>query len=87
MNEFATYYTARSMYREGLKTRICRKIQTIFSGYGEYESDVEVELLMSSLFYADRVFKGLDAKRTVELGWYLPRNTPATHQFLPKIRA
>jgi hypothetical protein len=30
---------------------------------------------MSSLyfFYADRVFKGLDAKQTVELGWYLPR--------------
>jgi hypothetical protein len=38
------------------------------------KSDLEVELIMSSLFffYADRVFKGLDTKKT-ELGWYLPR--------------
>jgi hypothetical protein len=38
------------------------------------KSDLEVELMMSSLFfYADRVFKGLDTKKTAELGWYLPR--------------
>jgi hypothetical protein len=38
------------------------------------KSDLEVELIMSSLFfYADRVFKGLDTKKTAELGWYLPR--------------
>jgi hypothetical protein len=37
---------------------------------------MEVELIMSSyFFYADRVFKGLDAKQTAELGWYLPRKT------------
>jgi hypothetical protein len=38
------------------------------------KSDLEVELIMSLLiFYADRVFKGLDTKKTAELGWYLPR--------------
>jgi hypothetical protein len=36
------------------------------------KSDLEVELIMSSLyFFYDRVFKGLDKK--TELGWYLPR--------------
>jgi hypothetical protein len=37
----------------------------------------DLELIMSSLyfFYADRVFKGLDTKKTAELGWYLPKKT------------
>jgi hypothetical protein len=38
------------------------------------KSDLEVELIMSLfIFYADRVFKGLDTKKTAELGWYLPK--------------
>lgn len=37
--------------------------------------NTETELLISSLyfFYADKVFHGLDAKQSEELGWYLPR--------------
>jgi hypothetical protein len=38
------------------------------------KSDLEVEHdVLSFFFYADRVFKGLDTKKTAELGWYLPR--------------
>jgi murein L,D-transpeptidase YcbB/YkuD len=80
MNEFAAllYNKVNNLEQEGLNIRVpyAKKIQTIFQDTENMDkSDVEVELLMSSLyfFYADRVFKGLDAKRTVELGWYLPR--------------
>ena len=80
MNEFAAllYSKVNNLEQEGIKTRVpyAEKLQTIFQDLENMEkSDVEVELLMSSLyfFYADRVFKGLDAKQTVELGWYLPR--------------
>jgi murein L,D-transpeptidase YcbB/YkuD len=39
------------------------------------DPQLESELLLSSLyfFYADKVFKGLDANKTRELEWYLPR--------------
>lgn len=37
--------------------------------------DLDTELMISSLyfFYADKVYKGLDANKSKELGWYLPR--------------
>jgi murein L,D-transpeptidase YcbB/YkuD len=80
MNEFAAllYDKVNNLEREGLKIRIpyAVEIQAIFQDAEIMEkSDLEVELMMSSLyfFYADRVFKGLDTKKTAELGWYLPR--------------
>lgn len=80
MNEFAglLYDKINNSEQEGLKIRIPykEKIQSIFQDKNSIEkSDIEIELLMSSLyfFYANRVFKGLDPKKTIELGWYLPR--------------
>ncbi|MEZ7505751.1 murein L,D-transpeptidase [Flavobacterium sp. Arc2] len=80
MNEFAAllYNKVNNLDQEGIKTHVpyAEKLQTIFQDEENMEkSDIEVELLMSSLyfFYADRMFKGLDVKKTVELGWYLPR--------------
>jgi murein L,D-transpeptidase YcbB/YkuD len=80
MNEFAAllYDKVNNLEQEGLRIRVpyTEKIQSIFQDMEIMEkSEVEVELIMSSLyfFYADRVFKGLDAKKTIELGWYLPR--------------
>ncbi|MDD5150398.1 MAG: L,D-transpeptidase family protein [Flavobacterium sp.] len=37
--------------------------------------NLETELLISSLyfFYANKVYKGLDANKSKEIGWYLPR--------------
>ena len=80
MNEFASllYNKINTLDQEGIKTRVpyAEKLQAIFQDSEHTEnSDVEVELLMSSLyfFYANRVFKGLDEQQTAELGWYLPR--------------
>jgi murein L,D-transpeptidase YcbB/YkuD len=80
INEFAAllYNKVNNLEQEGLKTHVpyAEKIQAIFQDTENMEkSDIEVELLMSSLylFYANRVFKGLDAQQTAELGWYLPR--------------
>jgi murein L,D-transpeptidase YcbB/YkuD len=80
MNEFADllYSKINNLDQEGLKIRVPYKdkIRTIFQDYdNRKESNVEVELLMSSLyfFYFNRVYKGLDIQKTQELGWYLPR--------------
>jgi murein L,D-transpeptidase YcbB/YkuD len=80
MNEFASllYNKINTLDQEGIKTRVpyTEKLQAIFQDSEHTEnSDVEVELLMSSLyfFYANRVFKGLDEQQTAELGWYLPQ--------------
>jgi murein L,D-transpeptidase YcbB/YkuD len=79
-NEFASllYNKVNSLDQEGIKTRVpyAEKIQTIFQDIDNIDKpDVEVELLMSSLYfyYAARVFKGIDPKKSKELGWYLPR--------------
>ena len=80
INEFADLLFSKinNLDQEGLKIRVPYKdkIQTIFQDYdNRKESNVEVELLMSSLyfFYFNRVFKGVDIQKTQELGWYLPR--------------
>ena len=80
MNEFANllYDKINNLDQEGLQIRVPykEKIREIFLDSDNMgKSNVEVELLMSSLyfFYADRVFKGMDIKKTMELGWYLPR--------------
>lgn len=79
-NEFANilYDKINNLDQEGLKIKVPyeEKIRAIFQDPDNIETTkTEVELLMSTLyfFYADRVFKGLDATKTVELGWYLPR--------------
>lgn len=80
LNEFANilYDKINNLDQEGLKVRVPyeEKIRAIFQDPDDMEkSNIEVELLMSSLyfFYADRVFKGLNATKTAELDWYLPR--------------
>jgi hypothetical protein len=51
---------------------LCGEITNHFSGLRKYgKSDGSRTYVF--IFYADRVFKGLDAKQTVELGWYLPK--------------
>lgn len=79
-NEFASllYNKVNNLDQEGIKTRVpyAEKIKTIFQNIDNIDKpDVEVELLMSSLYfyYAARVFKGIDPNKSKELGWYLPR--------------
>jgi hypothetical protein len=79
MNEFAAllYDKVNNLEQEGLKYvyLMQQKYKPFFRMEIMEKSDLEVELIMSSLyfFYADRVFKGLDTKKTAELGWYLPK--------------
>ncbi|MFE3871245.1 murein L,D-transpeptidase [Flavobacterium sp. ZS1P70] len=80
MNEFADllYSKINNLDQEGLKIRVPykEKMQSIFQDYdNRKESNLEVELLMSSLyfFYFNRVYKGVDIEKTQQLGWYLPR--------------
>lgn len=49
--------------------------------------NAETELLISSLyfFYADKVFHGLDAKQSEELGWYLPRKKQSYVNYLDSL--
>jgi murein L,D-transpeptidase YcbB/YkuD len=79
-NEFANllYDKVNNLDQEGLQIKVPYqdKIRNIFMDSESNENpELEVELLMSSLyfFYADRVFKGIDPKKSQELGWYLPR--------------
>ncbi|UQD55797.1 murein L,D-transpeptidase [Flavobacterium sp. K5-23] len=80
INEFASllHDKVNNLDQEGLHIRVPyqEEIRDIFQDLEKREkSNVEVELLMSSLyfFYANKVFKGLDVYKTKELGWYLPR--------------
>ncbi len=79
-NEFANllYDKINNLDQEGLNIKVPYhdKIRAVFLDAETAEKpQLEVELLMSSLyfFYADRVFKGIDPKKSKELGWYLPR--------------
>lgn len=79
-NEFSNllYDKINNLDQEGLQIKVPyqEKIRAIFLDSDEEEKpELEIELLMSSLyfFYADRVFKGIDPKKSKELGWYLPR--------------
>jgi murein L,D-transpeptidase YcbB/YkuD len=79
-NEFADllYDKINNLDQEGLQIKVPYqdKIRAILLDTESNQTpEVETELLMSSLyfFYADRVFKGIDPKKSTELGWYLPR--------------
>lgn len=80
INEFAhlLYNKINNLDQEGLRVRVPyqEELRDIFQDSDKMnQSNIEVELLLSTLyfFYADKVFKGLDIKKTTELGWYLPR--------------
>jgi murein L,D-transpeptidase YcbB/YkuD len=49
--------------------------------------NTETELLLSSLyfFYAKKVFQGLDAEKSEELGWYLPRKKQSYVNYLDSL--
>lgn len=48
---------------------------------------IETELLHSALyfFYADKVYHGLDPKKSTEMGWYLPRNKQSYVNYLDSL--
>jgi murein L,D-transpeptidase YcbB/YkuD len=78
--EFANllYSKANQLEDEGLKSSVAYKdkMDGIFDGESTKKlSKTDKELLLSSLFvyYAEKVFKGIDTEKITELGWFLPR--------------
>ena len=77
---------------EGVKTTVPykRKLDAIFQNSKEIsEANTTDELLMSSFYflYVHKVLKGLDAKKTIELGWFLPRKKQSYISYLDSIIA
>ena len=78
INEFANllYDKVNNMDLEGLRIQVPyqEKLSAIFQD-SDTIGKVEVELFLSSLyfFYADKIYKGIDAEKSTELGWFLPR--------------
>jgi len=75
---------------EGIKANFPyeNELHTIFDGHTETNlSNVTNELLMSNLylFYADKVYNGVDQKVTEKMGWLLPRKEIGYTQLLDSI--
>lgn len=84
------YDKISNLDQEGIQTTIPykNKLDDLFQDSSEEQKPkVESELLISSLyfFYAEKVFKGLDPKKSEELGWYLPRKKQSYVNYLDSI--
>ena len=53
----------------------------------DQKPDIDTELLSSSLyfFYADKVYHGIPANKTTDLGWYLPRKKQSYVSYLDSL--
>ena len=77
-NEFADvlYDKARKIDFEGVASKLpyADKYETLFSKNSK-KPDLTNELLISSMYfyYADKVYEGVDPKKSKQMGWYLPR--------------
>ena len=49
--------------------------------------DIELELGLTSyyLFYVDKVYQGIDASKSKELGWYLPRKKASYNNYIDSL--
>jgi L,D-transpeptidase YcbB len=75
---------------EGIETVVPyqEKLEVLFQlSNEEQKPNVTDELLISSLyfFYAEKVLKGIDTKKTTEIGWYLPRKKQSYVNYLDSI--
>lgn len=80
LNEFAQllFDKAHNMDQEGLHVQIPyeERFSSLLKKSDSVETpNLEAELFLSSLyfFYADKVYKGIDAEKSTEMGWFLPR--------------
>ena len=86
------YSKITNIASEGVQTTIPYKalLDEIFQNENELQKpSIKTELLLSSLyfFYANKVYQGLDAKQTAELGWYLPRKKQSYVSYLDSLVA
>lgn len=93
VNELADllYSKINTIEDEGVKTKIPYKesLDVIFQNETALEINTNNECFISAMyfFYADKVFHGLDAKTTAELGWYLPRKKLSYVNYLDSLMA
>jgi murein L,D-transpeptidase YcbB/YkuD len=92
--EFASllYSKVSQLENEGLKFNIAYKdkIASVFNnGTATVITKTEKELLLSSLyiFYAKKVFQGIDTAKIQETGWFLPRKTTSYESLLDSFLA
>lgn len=90
--EFAhlLYTKVNLLEEEGLKSRLAYKdkIDGIFSdGSTGVLSHTDTELLLSSMyvFYAKKVFDGIDSEKVKEMGWFLPRKNLSYENLLDSL--
>lgn len=86
------YNKLNDMEDDGIKTPVPykEKLESLFLNNTEnYKASINDELLVSSLyfFYTHKVLDGLDAKKTNEIGWYLPRKKVSYVDYLDSIVA
>ena len=92
LNEFAglLYNKVNSMNLEGIETAIPykEKLDDIYDNPDDNQkASIETELLSSALyfFYADKVYDGIDIKKTKDLGWFLPRKRQSYGNYLDSL--
>lgn len=92
INEFANllYNKINNLEEEGIQTPVPYKkeLDQVYDGFNDDKKpNIETELLNSSLyfFYADKVYHGLDAKKTAEIGWYLPHKKQSYVNYLDSL--
>ena len=86
------YNKLNNMEEDGIKTTIPykEKLDNLFQNTTENQkATVNNELLLTSLyfFYTHKVLKGIDDKKTAELGWFLPRKKKSYVSYLDSIIA
>jgi murein L,D-transpeptidase YcbB/YkuD len=79
-----------SIASEGVSSKVPYRTQldAVFQDTNSLQKpNTETELLLSSLyfFYAKKVFQGLDAEKSEELGWYLPRKKQSYVNYLDSL--
>lgn len=90
--EFAhlLYSKVNQLEEEGLKSKLAYKdkIDGIFNEDAAGDlSPAEMEIMMSSMyvFYAKKVFQGIDTEKIREMGWFLPRKNLSYENLLDSL--
>lgn len=90
--EFANllYSKVNQLEEEGLKSQIAYK-EKIDAVFNDTNSDdlpqAETELILSSMyvFYAKKVYRGIDTEKIEEMGWFLPRKNLSYENLLDSL--
>ncbi|MFM2368289.1 MAG: hypothetical protein RL619_589 [Bacteroidota bacterium] len=92
INEFGNllHNKINNLAQEGIQTVIPykEKLDEIYDDADNNQKpNIDIELLNSALyfFYADKVYHGLDAQKTKDIGWYLPRKKQSYVSYLDSL--